>query len=78
MTRYKLQVQDDDTKPLFWRDVKNEFDHVIEFEKEPDARAKLEELFPILVKLERYAAGPKRTRVVIVNPYQDIDDEKDK
>ena len=58
--------------------MKNEFGHVIEFEKESDARAKLEELFPILVKLERYAAGPKRTRVVIVNPYQDIDDEKDK
>ena len=78
MTRYKLQVQDGDTQPLLWRDVKNEFDHVIEFQKEPDARAKLEELFPILVKLERYAAGPKRTRVVIVNPYQDVDDEKDK
>ena len=78
MTRYKLQVQDDDAQPLLWRDVKNEFGHVIEFQKEHDARAKLEELFPILVKLERYAAGPKRTRVVIVNPYQDIDDEKDK
>ena len=78
MTRYKLQVQDDDAQPLLWRDVKNKFGHVIEFQKEPDARAKLEELFPILVKLERYAAGPKRTRVVIVNPYQDIDDEKDK
>ncbi|MBL0121919.1 MAG: hypothetical protein IPP88_04060 [Betaproteobacteria bacterium] len=41
------------------------------------ARAMLEELFPVLVKMESFAAGPKRTRVVIVNPYQDIDKEKE-
>ena len=28
-----------------------------------DARAKLEELFPILMKMERYASGSKQTRV---------------
>jgi hypothetical protein len=30
------------------------------------ARARLEALFPVLVGLERYAAGPKRTRVIVM------------
>ena len=75
---YKLQVQDDDSQPLVWRDVKSAAGAVLEFAKEDEARAKLEELFPVLVKLERFASGPKRTRVIVVNPYQDIDQEKDK
>jgi hypothetical protein len=37
----------------------------------------LAELFPVLVKLEQFAAGPKRTRVVIMDAYQDIDQEKE-
>ncbi len=78
MTTYKLQVQDDDAHPERWRDVLNEHGKLIVFDKEPDARAKLEELFPILVKMERFASGPKRTRVLIMNPYQDIDNEKEK
>lgn len=45
---------------------------LLTFEKEVDARAKLEELFPILVKMERYAADSKRTRVI--NIIQDKDD----
>ncbi len=78
MTTYKLQVQDDDAHPERWRDVLNEHGKLIVFDKELDARAKLEELFPILVKMERFASGPKRTRVLIMNPYQDIDNEKEK
>ncbi len=78
MTTYKLQVQDDDAHPERWRDVLNEHGKLIVFDKEPDARAKLEELFPILVKMERFASGPKRTRMLIMNPYQDIDNEKEK
>ena len=77
MTTYKLQVQDDDAHQERWRDVLNEHGKLLVFDKEPDARAKLEELFPILVKMERFASGPKRTRVLIMNPYQDIDKEKD-
>jgi len=45
---------------------------LLTFEKEVDVRAKLEELFPILVKMERYAADSKRTRVI--NIIQDKDD----
>jgi hypothetical protein len=76
MPRYKLQVQDDDKRPEFWRDVKNERGEMLTFDKEPEARAKLRELFPILVKLEEFASGPKRTRVVVSSPYEDIDDER--
>ncbi len=78
MPSFKLQVQDDDARPEYWRDVKNEFGGLLVFDKEPEARAKLLELFPVLVKLEQFSAGPKRTRVVVVNPYQDIDEEKEK
>jgi hypothetical protein len=74
---FKLQVQDDDAHPERWRDVKSEFGKLIVFDKEADARAKLKELFPVLVKMEEFAAGPKRTRVVVVNPFQDIDEERD-
>lgn len=45
---------------------------LLTFEKEADARTKLEELFPILVKMERYAADSKRTRVLHI--FQDKDD----
>ncbi|MBL8521662.1 MAG: hypothetical protein JNK75_13485 [Betaproteobacteria bacterium] len=75
--RYKLQVQDDDTHPERWRDVKDTSSGLLTFEKEEDGRAKLAELFPVLVKLEQFAAGPKRTRVVVVNPYEDIDEERE-
>ena len=77
MPSYKLQVQDDDARTDVWRDVKSESGQLQVFDKEPAARARLEELFPVWVKLEKFAAGPKRTRVVIVNPYQDIDEEKE-
>ena len=78
MPTYKLQVQDDDANAAVWHDVKSDGGQILLFEDEGKARAKLEELFPVLVKLERFASGPKRTRVIIANPYQDIDAEKDK
>ena len=61
---FKLQVQEDEKDPAAWHDVKAADGKLLTFEKEADARAKLEQLFPLLVKMERYAAGPKRTRVV--------------
>jgi hypothetical protein len=60
---FKLQVQEDEKDPEAWHDVKAPDGKLLTFEKEADARAKLEHLFPLLVKMERYA-GPKRTRVV--------------
>lgn len=78
MPTYKLQVQEDDANATLWHDVKSTTGTLLVFQDENQARAKLEELFPVLVKLERFASGPKRTRVIIVNPYQDIDAEKEK
>ncbi len=77
LTTYKLQVQDDDAKPDAWRDVKSESGKLQTFTDEAAARKALLEQFPVLVKLEQFASGPKRTRVVIVGAFQDIDDEKD-
>jgi hypothetical protein len=68
---FKLQVQDDDDDARVWHDVKDAGGRLLTFEKESDARAKLEELFPVLVKMEQYA-GPKRTRVIVI-----IGDEDD-
>ena len=77
MANYKLQVQDDDLHPENWRDVTNGDGMPMVFAKESDARQKLMELFPVLVKMEQFQADRKRTRVVVINPYQDIDEAKD-
>jgi hypothetical protein len=61
---FKLQVQEDERDTEAWHDVKGPDGNLLTFATEAAAHAKLEELFPILVKLERYAAGPKRTRAV--------------
>ncbi len=61
---FKLQVQEDDKDPQAWHDVRGADGKMLIFEKEIEARARLEQLFPILVKMERYAADSKRTRVV--------------
>lgn len=69
---FKLQVQDDDKDPRVWHDVKGPGGALLTFEKEADARARLEALFPVLVKMERYAADSKRTRVIAI-----LDDKAD-
>lgn len=61
---YKLQVQEDDKNPQLWHDVKGADGKLLTFATEAEAHAKLEQLYPILVKMERYDAGPKRTRAV--------------
>ena len=68
---FKLQVQDDEDDARVWHDVKSANGELLKFEKEADARAKLEALFPVLVKMEQYT-GPKRTRVINI-----ITDEDD-
>ena len=73
---FKLQVQDDDNDARVWHDVKGADGRLLTFDNEAEARAKLEELYPVLVKLERFSAGSKRTRVL--NIIQDDDDWKKK
>jgi len=77
VTTYKLQVQDDDARPEQWRDVCADSGVAYVFTNQDDARQKLAELFPVLVKMEQFEADRKRTRVVVVNPYQDVDQEKE-
>ncbi len=77
MTTYKLQVQDDDAKPHTWRDVYSADGKLQVFTDETSARQALLAQFPVLVKLEQFASGAKRTRVVVVDAFQDIDDAKD-
>ena len=69
---FKLQVQDDENDARVWHDVRGPNGALLTFDNEADARAKLEELYPVLVKLERYSSGSKRTRVLNI-----IEDEDD-
>ena len=69
---FKLQVQEDENDPQAWHDVNGPDGKLLTFGKESDARAKLEQLFPVLVKMERYAADTKRTRVISI--YKDEED----
>jgi len=64
--QFKLQVQEDEADHRLWHDVRSPEGKLYVFDREDEARARLEELFPVLVQLERYAAGPKRTRVIAI------------
>jgi hypothetical protein len=59
---FKIEVEDDQG---VWSDVRGADGSVLTFANESDARAKLRELYPILVQMEKYG-GRKRTRVVRV------------
>jgi hypothetical protein len=75
MTIFKLQVQEDETDERIWHDVHGGDGKPLLFTDEQEARRKLEELYPVLVGLEKYSAGPKRTRVIRV--YGQDQDEED-
>jgi len=65
---FKIEVEDGRGR---WSDVRGADGAILTFEKEADARAKLAELFPVLVQMEKYAGG-KRTRVIRI-----LEDEDD-
>ena len=69
---FKLQVQDDDNDARVWHDVKGADGALLTFDNEAVARKKVEELYPVLVGLEKFSAGSKRTRVL--NIIRDEDD----
>ena len=73
---FKLQVQDDEQDHRVWHDVMGADGKVLLFTEEPEARAKLQELYPVWVGLEKYSAGPKRTRVIRVYGHDDDDEER--
>jgi len=59
---FKIEVQDDRG---VWSDVRGGEGRVLTFDDEDAARAKLRELYPVLVQMEKFGGG-KRTRVVRV------------
>ena len=69
---FKLQVQDDDKRPDVWHDVTGPDGRLLTFADRGEARARLEQLYPVLVKMEAYEADSKRTRVIAI-----LDDKAD-
>ena len=59
---FKIEVEDGRG---VWSDVRGSDGTVLTFENEDDARAKLRELYPVAVQMEKFGDG-KRTRVVRV------------
>lgn len=59
-TRFKIEVEEANG---LWHDVRGSDGAVLTFDDEATARAKLVELYPVLVQMERYGDG-KRTRVL--------------
>jgi hypothetical protein len=66
---FKIEVQEDNG---LWHDVRGPDGQVLTFRNKADAQAKLEELYPVLVKMAQYAS-PKRTRVIAIWPDDDDD-----
>ena len=59
-TRFKIEIEEGNG---LWRDVRGSDGSVLIFDDESAARAKLMELYPVLVQMERFGDG-KRTRVL--------------
>jgi hypothetical protein len=59
---FKMEIEDGHG---LWSDVRGADGTILTFEQEADARAKLAELYPVLVQMEKYG-GSKRARVVRV------------
>ena len=62
---FKLQVQDDENDPRSWHDVRRPDGSPLSFAIESEARARLEALYQVQVKMEK-VAGPKTTRVIAI------------
>ena len=65
---FKIEIEDGHG---VWSDVRGADGAPLTFDKEDDARAKLMELYPVMVQMEKYAGG-KRTRVIRI-----LEDEDD-
>lgn len=57
---FKIETQEENG---LWNDVKGADGKPLVFASKEEAHGKLEELFPVLVKMESYAGG-KRSRVI--------------
>lgn len=68
MQKFKIEVEDGKGR---WSDVRGADGSILTFDDEGVARARLAELYPVLVKMEKYGDG-KRTRVIRI-----LEDEDD-
>lgn len=59
---FKIETQEENG---LWHDVRGANGEPMTFVTKEDARKKLEELFPVMVKMEQYGGG-KRTRVIAI------------
>jgi hypothetical protein len=59
-TRFRIEVEQGNG---LWHDVRGDDGEVLTFDDEASARARLAELFPVIVQMEKYGGG-KRTRVL--------------
>jgi hypothetical protein len=59
-TKFKIEIEEGTG---LWHDVRGSDGSVLTFDDEAAARAKLMDLYPVLVQMERYGDG-KRTRVL--------------
>ena len=59
---FKMETQEENG---LWHDVRAADGNPLVFATKAEARAKLEEMFPVLVKMESYAGGT-RTRVISI------------
>jgi hypothetical protein len=59
-TRFRIEVEQGNG---LWHDVRGSDGKVLTFDDEASARARLAELFPVIVQMEKYGGG-KRTRVL--------------
>jgi hypothetical protein len=59
-TRFKIEIEEGNG---LWHDVRGSDGSVLTFDDEAAARARLMELYPVLVQMERYGDA-KRTRVL--------------
>ena len=59
-TKFKIEFE---TGNGIWNDVRGADGALLIFDSEAEARAKLAELYPVEVQMERYGGG-KRTRVI--------------
>ena len=65
---FKIEIEDGHG---VWTDVRGADGAILTFAQEGEARAKLMELYPVLVQMEKYG-DPKRTRVIRI-----IEDDDD-
>jgi hypothetical protein len=71
---FKLQHCDDQG---LWHNVLGADGKPLTFAVEADARAELARRFPVEVQMEKFA-GPKTARVVVADPYKDVDEEAER